>query len=252
MSLPHSLDAPANHVHVQPNATGRLQEGLTFQQSCLVPQCTPVSSCHSAHPSRHATATYQVKSHRSAEQYCACLSCSNSQAGTASEGGVEVCREMDSGSSTPSSMAPSAGASPRRWSSFGTKGRISEEGGTMLRRASEAAGLAEAGPQSHGLAQDSGSTTPDPGLDLEPFHQQDADHCLIDNSLAAHKLTMKVHSMQSHADACRINVSMIVSMAQTLGNQPLAMTFNVVSETLYTYALPLGPRQQGLSKQQPM
>lgn len=75
------------------------------------------------------------------------------------------CRELDSGSSTPSSMPPSAAGSPRRWSSFGNRGRLSEEGGAMLRRASEAAGMAEAGLhlQSH-LPQDrSGASSPDNG-----------------------------------------------------------------------------------------
>ena len=70
---------------------------------------------------------------------------------------------MDSGSSTPSSMVPSAGASPRRFSSFGTKAaRISEEGGRLLRRASEAAGIAEVG--SHIRASEtSGDSSPDEG-----------------------------------------------------------------------------------------
>ncbi|KAL3152041.1 hypothetical protein ABBQ32_001154 [Trebouxia sp. C0010 RCD-2024] len=69
--------------------------------------------------------------------------------------------ELDSGSSTPSSMPPSATASPRRWSSFGNRGRVSEEGGAMLRRASEAAGLAEAGLHSHPPANPSGPSSPD-------------------------------------------------------------------------------------------
>ena len=82
------------------------------------------------------------------------------------------CREMDSGSSTPSSMAPSAAASPRRWSSFGNRGRLSEEGGAMLRRASEAAGLAEAGLAEAGLhthlpPNPSGSSSPDHGTDYQ-------------------------------------------------------------------------------------
>ena len=76
---------------------------------------------------------------------------------------------MDSGSSTPSSMAPSAAASPRRWSSFGNRGRLSEEGGAMLRRASEAAalaeaGLAEAGLHNHLPLNPSGSSSPDHGI----------------------------------------------------------------------------------------
>ena len=75
-------------------------------------------------------------------------------------------------------MAPSAGASPRRWSSFGTKGRISEEGGILLRRVSEAAALAEAGQRSADLtAHQSGSTSPDQGacprmLDQHTLHHQ--------------------------------------------------------------------------------
>ena len=81
---------------------------------------------------------------------------------------------MDSGSSTPSSMAPSATASPRRWSSFGNRGRLSEEGGAMLRRASEAAGLAEAGlaeagPHSHLPPIPSGLSSPDHGV--QQHHQ---------------------------------------------------------------------------------
>ncbi len=60
-------------------------------------------------------------------------------------------------------MVPSAGASPRRWSSFGTKAaRISEDGGRLLRRASEAAGIAEVG--SHIRASGtSGDSSPDEG-----------------------------------------------------------------------------------------
>ena len=77
----------------------------------------------------------------------------------------ECCRELDSGSSTPSSMPPSAVASPRRWSSFGNRGRLSEEGGAMLRRASEAAGMAEAGLHllSHAPPNPSGASSPDNG-----------------------------------------------------------------------------------------
>lgn len=71
---------------------------------------------------------------------------------------------MDSGSSTPSSMVPSAGASPRRWSSFGTKAaRISEEGGRLLRRASEAAGIAEVGSHIRASTHTSGDSSPDEG-----------------------------------------------------------------------------------------
>lgn len=71
---------------------------------------------------------------------------------------------MDSGSSTPSSMVPSAGASPRRWSSFGTKAaRISEEGGRLLRRVSEAAGIAEEGTHARASAHTSGDSSPDEG-----------------------------------------------------------------------------------------
>ena len=78
--------------------------------------------------------------------------------------GCVQCRELDSGSSTPSSMAPSVGASPRRWSSFGQKAaRITEEGGALLRRASEAAGFAEAGAHAHASAHVSGSSSPEPG-----------------------------------------------------------------------------------------
>ena len=78
--------------------------------------------------------------------------------------GYVQCRELDSGSSTPSSMAPSVGASPRRWSSFGQKAaRITEEGGALLRRASEAAGFAEAGARPHSSAHVSGSSSPEPG-----------------------------------------------------------------------------------------
>lgn len=75
------------------------------------------------------------------------------------------CRELDSGSSTPSSMPPSAVASPRRWSSFGNRGRLSEEGGAMLRRASEAAGVAEAGLHLpfHAPPKPSGASSPDNG-----------------------------------------------------------------------------------------
>ena len=71
---------------------------------------------------------------------------------------------MDSGSSTPSSMVPSAGASPRRWSSFGTKAaRMSEEGGRLLRRASEAAGMAEVGSHAQASGHTSGDSSPDEG-----------------------------------------------------------------------------------------
>ena len=78
---------------------------------------------------------------------------------------LRYCRELDSGSSTPSSMPPSAAASPRRWSSFGNKARLSEDGSAMLRRASEAAGMAEAGLHLHSHAPPiaSGATSPDTG-----------------------------------------------------------------------------------------
>jgi len=61
-------------------------------------------------------------------------------------------------------MVPSAGASPRRWSSFGTKAaRISEEGGRLLRRASEAAGIAEVGSHIRTSAHTSGDSSPNEG-----------------------------------------------------------------------------------------
>ena len=82
--------------------------------------------------------------------------------------GCCLCREVDSGSSTPSSMAPSAAASPRRWSSSGNRARFSEEGSAMLRRASEASGLAEAGPHAHLPPNPSGTTSPDHGTTSAP------------------------------------------------------------------------------------
>ena len=77
--------------------------------------------------------------------------------------GCGHCRDADSGSSTPSSMLPSAAASPRRWSSFGQQpGPALDEPmlvvGGHMRRPSEAASLA-----SQALYHSSGTCSPDPG-----------------------------------------------------------------------------------------
>ncbi|KAL0033487.1 hypothetical protein WJX77_011695 [Trebouxia sp. C0004] len=108
--------------------------------------------------------------------------------------------EMDSGSSTPSSMVPSAGASPRRWSSFGTKGaRISEEGSRLLRRASEAAGIAEVGTHARASAHTSGDSSPDEGQQAAEGLEARAKS--MDTAVTRQMLRLKASPMRVSADS---------------------------------------------------
>ncbi|KAL0051057.1 hypothetical protein WJX82_001206 [Trebouxia sp. C0006] len=107
--------------------------------------------------------------------------------------------DMDSGSSTPSSMVPSAGASPRRWSSFGTKAaRISEEGGRLLRRASEAAGIAEVGSHIRASTHTSGDSSPDEGQQAAEGLEARAKS--MDTAVTRQMLRLKASPMRVSAD----------------------------------------------------